>query len=163
LSQIADPVPDSNTIRLLLLHRLTIEIAAPPDRVWAELADLASHNLWMFDAAAIVFEGPQRSGVGTRMRVPTRVGPFRTTDLMIVTQWVEGKMMEVDHEGAVSGSGRFEIEPLGTGTRLTWSEELRFPWWLGGGLGAWVAGPILKQIWRGNLGRLAARVTVTDP
>lgn len=146
-----------------MLHRLTIEIAAPPDRVWAELADLGSHHLWMSDAAAIVFEGPQRSGVGTRMRVATRVGPLRTTDLMIVTQWDEGKLMEVDHEGAVSGSGRFEIQPQDSGTRLIWSEELRFPWWLGGGLGAWVAGPILKRIWRANLGRLAARVTVTDP
>jgi len=139
-----------------------VEIPASPDRVWAELADLGSHHLWMADAGEIAFDGQQRSGVGTRMRVATRVGPLRSTDLMTVTEWDEGTRMAVDHEGAVSGSGRFDLEPQGAGTRLIWSEELRFPWWLGGGIGAWVAGPILKRIWRGNLDRLAARVTVSD-
>lgn len=145
-----------------MLHQLTFEIAAPPERVWAELADLASHHLWMADAGEIAFAGSQRSGVGTRMRVPTRVGPFRTTDLMTVTQWDEGTTMTVTHEGAVSGTGRFDLQPVAGGTRLLWSEELRFPWWLGGPVGAWIAGPILKRIWRGNLSRLAARVELSD-
>jgi hypothetical protein len=78
---------------------------------------------------------------------------------MTVTEWDEGRAMSVEHVGAVSGSGRFELEPLEAGTRLTWSEQLRFPWWLGGPLGAWVAGPVLKRIWKGNLRRFAARVT----
>jgi carbon monoxide dehydrogenase subunit G len=143
-----------------LLHQLTIDIPASPDRVWAELADLESHHLWMADAGEIRFEDQQTSGIGTRMLVPTRVGPIRTTDLMTVTEWDEGRAIGVDHVGAVSGSGRFEVEPVGSGTRLTWSEQLRFPWWLGGVVGAWVAGPVLKRIWKGNLNRLAARVTV---
>ena len=142
-----------------LLHQLAVEIPASPDRVWAELADLGSHHLWMADADDILFEGPQTAGLGTRMLVPTRVGPFRTTDLMTVTEWDVGRAMSVEHVGAVSGSGRFELEPSGTGTRLTWSEQLRFPWWLGGPVGAWLAGPVLKRIWRANLSRLAARVT----
>jgi len=116
----------------------------------------------MADAGAIVFDGPQRSGVGTRIRVPTRVGPIRTVDLMTVTEWDEGKAIAVEHRGAVSGAGRFELEPHPAGTLLVLSEELRFPWWLGGPIGAWIAGPILKRIWQGNLGRLADRVGVSD-
>jgi Polyketide cyclase / dehydrase and lipid transport len=142
-----------------LLHRLIVEIPAPPDLVWAELADLSSHHFWMADADEIIFEGKERAGVGTRMQVPTRVGPFRTTDLMEVTEWDEGRALAVDHVGAVSGSGRFELEPIEAGTRLTWSEQLRFPWWLGGPVGAWMAAPVLKRIWKGNLSRLTARVT----
>ncbi|MEX1124510.1 MAG: SRPBCC family protein [Acidimicrobiia bacterium] len=144
------------------MHQLIIEIPAPPSRVWAELADLGSHHQWMADAGEIRFGGTQRTGVGTWMRVPTRVGPFRTTDLMTVTEWEEEKTMAVDHVGTVSGFGRFDLEPIGDGTRLTWSEELRFPWWLGAKVGAWVAGPFLKRIWQSNLSRLAARVTVND-
>jgi hypothetical protein len=97
------------------------------------------------------------------MRVPTRVGPFRTTDLMTVVEWEEGSLIAVEHEGAVSGQGRFEIRPLGPGTELTWSETLTFPWWLGGSLGAWIARPILRGIWRGNLERLRRRLEVSDP
>jgi len=117
----------------------------------------------MADAIEIKFDGAQQSGVGTRLRVPTRIGPFHTTDLMTVTEWKVGKTLAVDHEGTVSGSGRFDLEPVGIGTRLIWSEDLRFPWWLGGGVGAWIAGPILKRIWRENLSRLAARVALSDP
>jgi hypothetical protein len=140
------------------LHQLIIDIPAPSDRVWAELADLGSHYQWMADAEEIRFTDQQRSGLGTRMLVPTRVGPFRTTDVMTVTEWEEGRAMSVEHVGAVSGRGRFALEETAMGTRLTWSEQLRFPWWLGGPLGAWVAGPVLKRIWKGNLSRLAARV-----
>jgi len=143
--------------------QLVIVIPAPPDRVWAVLADLGSHHEWMADAGEIRFDGPQRTGVGTRMRVPTRVGPFRTTDLMTVVEWDEGTAISVDHVGAVSGSGRFHLEQQGEGTRLTWSEWLRFPWWMGGKAGAWLATPILKRIWRDNLARLAARAAVSDP
>ena len=39
--------------------------------------------------------------------------------------------------------------------RAVWSERLRFPWWMGGALGAWAAAPVLYLVWRSNLGRLA--------
>jgi Polyketide cyclase / dehydrase and lipid transport len=137
---------------------------ASPEMVWSELADLQSHPEWMGDAGSIQFVGEQTAGVGTEMVVPTRVGPFRTTDLMRVVGWEEGRLIEVEHVGAVSGVGSFEIQPAPEGhTELLWSETLRFPWWLAGPLGAWLARPILKQIWRGNLDRLRRRVEVTGP
>jgi hypothetical protein len=55
------------------------------------------------------------------------------------------------------------VVATGEGARLLWSESLRFPWWLGGRIGAWVAGPILARGWRGNLARLGERVALSDP
>ncbi|MDP9143967.1 MAG: SRPBCC family protein, partial [Actinomycetota bacterium] len=72
---------------------------AAPGRVWAELADLASHSEWMTDADTVHFLSDQTAGVGTQFRVPTRVGPLRTTDLMTVVEWDEGKAIAVDHQG----------------------------------------------------------------
>ncbi len=117
----------------------------------------------MADAEAVHFLTDQTAGIGAQLRVPTRVGPFRTTDLMTVVEWDEGKAIAVDHQGAVSGLGRFEIRPLVGGTELLWSETLRFPWWLGGPVGAWLARPILKRIWGRNLAKLGERLSVTDP
>jgi hypothetical protein len=117
----------------------------------------------MKDADAVHFLTDQTTGVGTQLRVPTRIGPFRTTDLMTVVGWEEEKAIAVDHQGAVSGLGRFEIRPSGGGTQLLWSETLRFPWWLGGPMGAWLARPVLKRIWLRNLARLGQRLSVTDP
>jgi hypothetical protein len=48
------------------------------------------------------------------------------------------------------------LSAVGGATRLTWSEEIDFPWRFGGPLGAAFARPILTLIWRGNLRRLKA-------
>jgi hypothetical protein len=142
---------------------LSIFLAAPTQRVWAELADLGSHPEWMDDAATVTFIGEQRVGIGTRMVAATRVGPLRASDAMDVVEWVEGRVIGVEHVGSVKGTGRFEIEPVEGGTDMAWTESLRFPWWLGGRLGEWVAQPILTRIWTGSLQRLKRRVEVSRP
>lgn len=122
--------------------------------VWERLADLASHTDWMRDAEWIVFVGDQTSGKGTRMEVKTVVGPFRTIDEMEVVGWVEGRSITVEHRGLIQGSGVLEVRPSGPSSIVSWTEELRFPWWLGGPVTAWMSRPVLAAIWRGNLERL---------
>jgi carbon monoxide dehydrogenase subunit G len=129
-------------------------IARPREEVWAEVERLEDHAEWMADARAVEFVGDQRRGIGTRMRVTTRVGLLRTTDVMEVTEWDPPRVIGVAHRGLVGGAGRFRLEPEGDGTRFEWSEDLRFPWFLGGPAGAFIARPILRGIWRRNLQRL---------
>lgn len=128
---------------------------APHAAVWAALSDLGSHDTWMRDAKSIEFHTAQTAGIGTRMDVLTSVGPFRTTDVMEVVGWTEGESIEVVHEGVVTGRGLLSVEPeTSTSTLVSWDEILVFPWWLGGGVTAWFARPVLSAIWRGNLKRL---------
>lgn len=137
---------------------VSVVIDAPVERVWRELADLATHAEWMTDAESIEFVGDSRRGVGTVMRVETRVGPLRTTDVMEVTEWREHEAIGVVHRGIVTGSGRFQLTSLPGGTRLEWSERLSFPWWLGGAITAGAARPILRRIWHRNLTALQRRI-----
>lgn len=125
-------------------------MAVPTHRVWDALADLASHDRWMKDAESVEFASKQRHGVGTRMVVATRVGPFRTTDRMEVTGWAEGQSIDVVHTGLVKGTGTLSIAPVDKGALVTWMEDLSFPGWLGGPLTSWLALPILAAIWRGR-------------
>lgn len=113
----------------------------------------------MKDAEWIVFVGDQQQGKGTRMKVKTVVGPFQTIDVMEVVSWEEGRSIEVVHRGLVSGRGRFDVQPAGSETSVTWHETLTFPWWLGGGVSAWLARPFLATLWRGNLRRLDKLLT----
>jgi hypothetical protein len=139
--------------------QLTIVIEASGPEVWAELSDLESHVEWMADAVALEFHSDQRRGEGTAFSCATKVGPFRTTDEMVVTRWEEGQLIEVAHRGIFQGRGEFLVEPIEEKrTRIVWTEQLRFPLWLGGALGAALAGPILRKIWRGNLDRLRSRI-----
>lgn len=133
-------------------------VHAPCEDVWAELGRIERHVRWMADAVAIRFLGDRREGVGAVFVCDTRVGPFRMRDRMEVTEWAPPHAMGVRHIGAVRGEGRFTLREVPGGTLVGWAERLRFPWWLGGPLGARVARPVLRRIWLANLARLAAIV-----
>ncbi len=132
---------------------VSIDLDAPVARVWEIVEPVERHVDWMADAVAIRFKGVQTRGVGTEFFCDTKVGPIKLVDQMTITAWEPERTMGVRHTGVVTGTGEFTLEPLGTGrTRFTWSEQLIFPWWLGGPLGALVGGQIvMKAIWRRNL------------
>ena len=136
---------------------VSIEVPAPIDDVWADLARLETHSEWMRDAEAIEFLTEQRTGAGTRIRVPTRIGPLTTVDVIEFTAWEPPNRMAISHTGKFTGIGEIAFSPAGDATRVTWREAVRFPLTFGGPVGEFVAAPILRWVWRTNLKRLAAR------
>jgi hypothetical protein len=143
--------------------RVGVEIDATPERVWQVVEPVERHVDWMHDAVAITFTTDQTRGVGTTFVCDTKVGPLRLADKMELTEWVPGEAMGVRHTGMVTGEGRFTLTPidLARRTRFTWEETLRFPWWMGGPVGAFVGGKlVLAAIWRRNLRGLKRLVEV---
>ncbi|MBI4933926.1 MAG: SRPBCC family protein [Actinobacteria bacterium] len=143
---------------------VSIEIDATPARVWEVVEPVERHIDWMHDAVAIRFTSEQTRGTGTEFLCDTKVGPIKLVDRMEITEWVPGEVMGVRHTGLVTGVGRFTLEPidLGRRTRFTWAEDLTFPWWMGGPVGAWVGGKVaLGPIWRRNLKNLRRLVEST--
>ena len=129
-------------------------INVSPEVLWEELRHIDRHVNWMHDAASITFLSTTTEGIGTKFNCLTKVGPFKTTDVMTITQWEEARIMGVEHVGLVKGSGIFTITPSGNTSTLTWKEQLTFPWWMLGELGSYLASPILKIIWKKNLQNL---------
>lgn len=137
--------------------RVSTELNATPAEVWDIVEPVERHVDWMADAVAIHFQTEQTRGVGTTFLCDTKVGPITLQDHMEITEWEPGRTMGVRHTGIVTGSGVFELEPidLDRRTRFTWTEELRFPWFLGGRLGEVIGGQfVMKQIWKRNLRQL---------
>jgi hypothetical protein len=146
--------------------RVAIEINASPARVWEVVEPVERHVEWMHDAVAIRFVGEQTRGTGTEFLCDTKVGPIKLVDRMEITEWTPGEVMGVRHTGLVTGSGRFTLEPidLGRRTRFVWQEELTFPWWLGGPVGAFIGGKVvLRGIWQRNLRGLKQLVEQPAP
>ena len=145
------------------MHVTTRQVVeAPATQAWAEVSDIENHVRWMADAASITFVTEQRRGVGTQFDCVTRIGPLRTIDRMVVTGWEEGDAIEVQHRGLVTGEGRLSVAAAADAPDqrcvVSWTEQLTFPWYLGGRLGAWLARPIFQRLWRANLRRLATLV-----
>jgi uncharacterized protein YndB with AHSA1/START domain len=132
--------------------RVGITIDAPPAEVWRAIEPIERHVEWMADAETITFTSTIRRGVGTQFECLTRIGPLHTTDRMGVTEWVPGASMGIEHHGVVTGRGRFTLRATdAAGTDFTWTEELEFPWWMGGAAGAVAAKPVLRAVWQRNL------------
>jgi uncharacterized protein YndB with AHSA1/START domain len=130
-----------------------------PAEVWADVRDIASHVDWMHDAVAIRFLTDQREGAGTTFECDTKVGPFRLTDVMEITSWDDERRMGVRHVGLVEGTGEFTLRELAPDrTEFRWEEDLVFPWYMGGPVGAFFARPVLRLIWKRNLAHLTARI-----
>lgn len=144
--------------------RVSTTIDAPPARVWDDIKDIASHVQWMEDAVAIRFTSSKRSGVGAAFDCDTKVGPFRLTDRMEVTEWKPRKVMGIRHVGLVTGTGRFTLRKRRRGrTTFRWEERLAFPWWMGGPVGAEVGGLVLRLVWKRNLRNLRRRFQGESP
>jgi hypothetical protein len=134
-------------------------IERSPQDVWTGVRDISSHVSWMQDATEIRFLTDRVEGRGTRFECDTKIGPFKLTDVMEITEWEDAYRMGVRHVGLVEGTGVFTLDDLGSGrTEFRWEEDLVFPWYMGGPIGAFLARPVLRLIWRGNLARLKTRL-----
>jgi len=132
--------------------RVSTVLDATPEQVWDSVEDISSHVEWMHDAVAIRFTSSSTSGVGTTFDCDTKVGPFRLTDRMEITAWDPPRTMGVRHVGMVTGTGEFTIVPVGNErSGFTWRERLVFPWWMGGPIGAFFGGFVLRLVWKRNL------------
>ena len=142
---------------------MSTTINAPRDRVWDAVRDIASHVEWMDDAVAIQFTSRRHHGVATTFDCLTKIGPFRLTDRMEVTEWRERRVIGIRHVGIVTGAGRFTLGRRRHGrTRFTWDERLTFPPWMGGWPGSVVGGVVLRRVWKRNLRNLKERVEASQ-
>ena len=127
-------------------------INKPLEVVWDEVKIMKNHVNWMQDAAKIDFLSLNESGIDTKMKVLTKVGPFSLNDIITVTKWEEMNSKGVVHEGIVTGEGAFYLsENDDNSTKFEWIEELKAPYYLGGPIAEFFGGFVLKFIWKKNL------------
>ena len=130
-------------------------INASLDEVWSEVSKIENHVNWMKDAETIQFQTERKSGVGTKIKVLTKIGPIKLYDFMTFTKWESKKAIGVDHVGIVTGVGEMQFHEVSKyKTKFRWIETLNFPIYLGGPIGEYFGKPILEFIWKQNLNNL---------
>ncbi len=124
--------------------RVSIDVAAPAETVFAAATDWARQGEWMPGTQLRV-----RSGTGTaagdefvaRTALPGRLGWIGFDDPMRITRWASPEVCEVLHLGRiVRGTGAFEVSPLPAGgSRYTWVEWVDPPFGAAGRVGLQLA------------------------
>ena len=138
-----------------------IQVAAPPERVWAALTAWTRQGEWLLATDVRTVGGPAQ-GIGGRLVARTglplpggrHVG---LRDTMVITEWDPPRRVVVQHTGRlVRGPGIFEIEPHGEHATFTWIERLWLPYGLLGQLGWVLVKPVALLGIRLSLERFAS-------
>jgi carbon monoxide dehydrogenase subunit G len=138
-----------------------VAVAAPPEAVFAAVADWERQSDWVAFTTVTAEGGPHR--VGERLLAVTKVAGVGFSDPMEVTRWEPPRRVDVRHLGRVlRGTGTFLVEPAPGGAWFVWSEDLDLPLGVAGRLGFAVVGPAFRRMLRRSLRRLA-RMVEADP
>src|SRR5262245_9201648 len=128
--------------------------SASPEAVWDVLADWEGQADWMPDVAWIRVLGTGREA-GAQLEVRTKVfGLPATNDRSRVAVWDPPRELAVEHEGVVRGRGSWVLEPVPSGTRLRWTEELQLPGGSAGDLAMRAYAPWQRTMLRRSLANL---------
>lgn len=136
---------------------VSARIDAPVERVWDVVRDWEGSSAWQVDATTVEVMGPQREGVGTRVRAVTRIALIALTDWMVVTEWTPNRLLRVRHVGwPIRGDAWFGLTPDGGGTRVEWVEDLVPPLGFIGEIAAWILRKPIEAVLRRSLAKLTA-------
>lgn len=118
---------------MLNQFKVSVEVAAPIEEVWAKLVSWKSQSEWM--ALTKVWSSADqdgKSGVGTVIEAFTGIGKLGILDQMKVIEWQPPTYCAVDHYGKfIKGLGEFRLVAISPErTRFDWYEEIDAPSWV---------------------------------
>ena len=109
----------------------SIEIAAPPEKIWPFLVEPEKILKWCITLEKFEYTGEQRSGVGTPFRFEERI-PGRLMKLnFVVTEWAENERLAFNMTSGDFAKGyeqRWTVETTPSGSRFTFMEDIELPY-----------------------------------
>ncbi len=145
------------------MSNLSIEINAPIQEVWKHISNIESHLSWMNDAISIALVDGEPNTVGAKYLCDTQVSFLKTKDTMRVIAYQEPDFMEMEHVGAVKGTGTFRLVSIDPQTtKFVWEENLSFPIYMGASIGKFFGMALLHRIWKKNLENLKFEIENLD-
>ena len=108
----------------------SIEIAAPPQKIWPYLVEPERILRWFTLLRKFEYTGEKCSGAGTTFYYEERSGPMLMKLHFRVTEWVENERLAfVLTSGMLKRDDQiWAIEATPSGSRFTAIEEVEMPW-----------------------------------
>ena len=109
----------------------SIEIAAPPDKIWPFLVEPEKILKWCITFLKLEYTGEQHSGVGTTFYLEEKAGgPLMKLNFRI-TEWVENKRVAFSMISGTFVKGyeqSWTVEATPSGSKFTFMEEVKLPY-----------------------------------
>ncbi len=109
----------------------SIEIAAPPEKIWPYLVEPEKILKWCITFKKFEYTSEQRSGVGTPFYIEEKAGPIPLMKLNFkVTEWVENERLAFSLTSGTGVKGyeqKWIEEATPTGSRFTFMEDVELP------------------------------------
>jgi hypothetical protein len=135
------------------------ELALHPGEAWRRLLAWEDQITWIEDAVSVRVLTSHRRGVGVIVAVRTRLlGLPLLTDRLEVTMWDPPRRLVMAHLSLIRGVGEWVLQPVGDGTRFTWTEELALPVPIIGELVLLSYRPFMHRVMRRSLSNLERTV-----
>jgi Polyketide cyclase / dehydrase and lipid transport len=135
------------------------DLSVPAEEAWRRLLAWEDQITWIVDAVSVRVLTSHRRGAGVIVAVRTRVlGVPLLTDRLEVTVWDPPRRLVMAHRGLVRGVGEWLLQPVGGGSRFTWTEELALPVPILGGLLVLPYRPFMHRLMRRSLSNLERMV-----
>ena len=109
----------------------SIEIAAPPEKIWPFLIEPDNILKWCITFKKFEYTSDQHSGVGTPLYIEEKASPMPLMKLhFMVTEWVENERLAFSMTAGTGTKGydqSWTIEAIPSGSRFTFVENFILP------------------------------------
>jgi uncharacterized protein YndB with AHSA1/START domain len=123
----------------------SIDIARPPDEVFAYVTDPSRFPEWQPDIVSVRVEGDRPPGVGSRFTTTRRIGRIERTMTQEIVRINAPRSWAVRGvDGPIRPNVDVTVEPLSAGSRVTFALDFE-----GHGLGALIAPAVFRQARKG--------------
>jgi uncharacterized protein YndB with AHSA1/START domain len=135
----------------------SIEIAAPPEKVWPFFVEPEKVLQWCMTFKRFEYTGNQRAGVGTPLYIEEQAGGGLTKMQFEVTEWKENEKLALR---MVSGASygcydqQWSLERSPSGSRFTFMEEIELPFGVIGKL----LGLVAQRMSLATVGKMEAKL-----
>ena len=109
----------------------SIEIAAPPEKIWPFLVEPEKILKWCITFKKFEHTSEQRSGTDTTLYIEEKAGPMPLMKLNFsVTEWLENERLAFRMTSGTGVKGyeqSWTVEATPSGSRFTFMEEVELP------------------------------------
>lgn len=143
---------------------LSVEVNASQKEVFDKVVDWESQGEWMLGTKVKATKN-NGQGLGGEIVAWTGFWKIGFNDPMVITQWVEPKIVDVTHLGKiVKGTGSMIVERIDENkSRFIWSESINLPLGLFGKLGWIFIKPFFASGIKYSLNKFALTFAQIDP